>query len=449
MISINNRPLNAEPSDSDFKVENYKKLIQMALLSYHVADYQTIPWGQKFILWRHDCDYSLNRSLAVANIEADAGLKSTFFLNPHCEFYNLLENDQRDLIYEILQLGHDIALHFDAAFYDTENENDLSSQIIIEADILEHFLGVRPTAFSFHNPKAFHLNCEADSYGGLINCYSKRFKTEVGYCSDSNGYWRFRKLGDCLEDAKDPCIQVVTHPGWWQERLLSPRDRIFRCAYGRANSTMRDYDRFLDDEGRVNHDGRATNIRFIEKFNPKLFALLDYLSNTSEQHLLFTELLRVHERQIVNLCQSEICSKWNITNADVNSFFNNPDWYVDALDVWDRVFTQSWQDISSVDETIYRDFKNLSDRFFVSEALVQISEWEEQCTQLSNIIERFCNWGLSQPKKYHGLTKFESKYTSKSLTSKGGLKSYPEVVEKSLSGDQDQRWSSFKNMQKK
>ena len=116
MISIENQPINHQANDQDFTVEAYRQLISLALTSYQLADYRSIPWGERFVLWRHDCDYSLNRSLALAKIEAEVGLWSTFFVNPHCEFYNLLESGQLALVKEMVQLGHDIGLHFDGAF---------------------------------------------------------------------------------------------------------------------------------------------------------------------------------------------------------------------------------------------------------------------------------------------------------------------------------------------
>ena len=114
--------------------------------------------------------------------------------------------------------------------------------------------GLRPAAFSFHNPTEFLLLWERDTYGGLINCYSRTFKTTIPYCSDSNGYWRFRRLRDALESAQDPRLQVLTHPGWWQEVPLHPRERIFRSVYGRALDIMNLYDVVLHAEviGKLN-----------------------------------------------------------------------------------------------------------------------------------------------------------------------------------------------------
>lgn len=75
MISIENQPINHHANGQDFTVEAYRQLISLALTSYQLSDYRSIPWGERFVLWLHDCDYSLNRSLALAKIEAEVGLR--------------------------------------------------------------------------------------------------------------------------------------------------------------------------------------------------------------------------------------------------------------------------------------------------------------------------------------------------------------------------------------
>jgi hypothetical protein len=105
-------------------------------------------------------------------------------------------------------------------------------------------------AFSFHEPKRNHLAYEKSFYGGLVNCYFSKFKNDVPYCSDSNGYWRFRRLHEVLESGSDNCLQVLTHPGWWQKESMPPRQRVVRCVYGRAEAVIKNYDSILAENGR-------------------------------------------------------------------------------------------------------------------------------------------------------------------------------------------------------
>jgi len=237
---------------NDFIIEYYQEMIGLAKQSYDFSFYSNIPKSGRFVLWRHDCDISLNRARRLAQIENDEDVAATYFINPHCEFYNPLEKSQAKIIHDILGLGHAIGLHFDAEFYGTESEAQLDDQVGYEASVLEHYFGVKLSAFSFHNPNNFLLSCEKKSYGGVINCYSSYFKENIPYCSDSNGYWRYRRLKNVLEVASDPHLQVLTHPGWWQEKPMYPRDRICRAVEGRAQAVIRNYDKALDEHGRMN-----------------------------------------------------------------------------------------------------------------------------------------------------------------------------------------------------
>ena len=103
--------------NEDFTLESYSELIQLAKTKYQFISYSELHDTERFILWRHDCDFSLNRSLKLAQIEHDLGVKTTYFLNPHSEFYNIMERNQSDIIEHIIGLGHDIGLHFDSAYY--------------------------------------------------------------------------------------------------------------------------------------------------------------------------------------------------------------------------------------------------------------------------------------------------------------------------------------------
>ena len=58
--------------------------------------------------------------------------------------------------------------------------------------------------------------------------------TATPYVSDSNGYWRFERLPEVLAAGAHERLHVLTHPEWWQEEAMSPRERILRCIAGRA-----------------------------------------------------------------------------------------------------------------------------------------------------------------------------------------------------------------------
>jgi len=252
MINANNKPLNKEAYIDDFTIKEYQKLLKLAKKNYHFVFYDNFQSFEKFILWRHDCDYSLNRALKLAMIEEKEGVNATYFINPHCAFYNPFEKNQSTIISRIIELGHHIGIHFDSAYYDITSEADLEKWVAFEVHLFENIFNVKPDVFSFHNPNKYLLKCEKEKYGGIINCYSKKYKNEIPYISDSNGYWRFRRLKNVLQKADDKCLHVLTHPAWWQEVSMTPWKRIKLCIDGRGESILQNYEKELKKDGRLN-----------------------------------------------------------------------------------------------------------------------------------------------------------------------------------------------------
>ena len=61
----------------DFTVEHYAKLLRLAKAQYKFISYGEFAFDQRFILWRHDCDFSLNRARHLALIEQEHKVSST------------------------------------------------------------------------------------------------------------------------------------------------------------------------------------------------------------------------------------------------------------------------------------------------------------------------------------------------------------------------------------
>lgn len=238
----------------DFTFSEYANLIELAKKNYSFRKYNNFDKKENFILWRHDVDLSLNYSLELAKIEAKKGVGSTFFLLPHSRFYNLLEEGSREIIMKISDLGHDIGIHFDTNYYNITEETEIVDALEFEKSIFESSLGINPIAFSFHNTTPFTMSCKDWKYAGLINTYAFYFQENVGYCSDSNGYWKHKRLKDVLTEASDERLQILTHPGWWQEVAKSPSERIQFIISDRADEVWNGYKTLLGKSNNVNID---------------------------------------------------------------------------------------------------------------------------------------------------------------------------------------------------
>lgn len=234
----------------DFTERSYDALLAVATARYRFEPFGTTA-AVPHVLWRHDVDVSMHRAVALAEIEAARGVRSTWFLTFHSTFYNLLERQLTELAGRLAALGHWIGLHFDAAYY--EGEPDLVDHMAAERSLLESVVGAPVDAVSFHNPDLTGMDeVRDDVLAGMVNAYGRTLRERYGYVSDSNGYWRFRRLADVLEAGDDARLHVLTHPEWWQAESMAPRERIQRAINGRARSVGEGYDALLARAGRLN-----------------------------------------------------------------------------------------------------------------------------------------------------------------------------------------------------
>ena len=72
------------------------------------------------------------------------------------------------------------------------------------------------------------------------------------YCSDSNGYWRFDSLDKLILDENVKKLYVLTHPIWWQDKVMSPREKIIKSISDRYNYSINSYDNLLKRHKRKN-----------------------------------------------------------------------------------------------------------------------------------------------------------------------------------------------------
>lgn len=218
---------------SDFTFNKYSELIDLAKQNYIFRTHHNFDKAERFIIWRHDVDISMHNAKKMARIEAEKGIQSTYFLLLHSEYYNLMEREITNCVNEIIELGHQIGLHFDSHYYNIKSESELDKYLFMEKRILSEIFQKDINAFSFHNTSEFTMSCRKWEYAGMINTYASYFQEQVGYCSDSHGVWRFRRLSDVLTEGKDERLQILTHPVWWTSEIMSTKERIEKCINGR------------------------------------------------------------------------------------------------------------------------------------------------------------------------------------------------------------------------
>jgi hypothetical protein len=237
----------------DFTEPAYRELVARAQERFAFEPFGTMA-AHPHVLWRHDVDLSVHRALALARIEADVGASSTWFFWLRSPFYSLLDRDAGERARAVLGLGHWLGLHFDpSAHPEMEDAHDLDQHIDYERRLLEDWLEQPVCAVSLHNPDVRQAAGMREArLAGLPNAYGSALASTYEYVSDSNGYWRHRRLRDVLADPEISRLHVLTHPEWWTPRALSPRERVVRSVEGRARRVLGDYDALLARHDRIN-----------------------------------------------------------------------------------------------------------------------------------------------------------------------------------------------------
>ena len=246
-------------SINKFNIEEYIALIKFIKKSnLKISNFNShLISGRKIIL-RHDIDFCPERALQIANLEKKLSVYSTYFFLINTDFYNLQFENNKKILNEILNLGHDIGLHFDASLYDSSD--DLHKGCRKEVQVLESIINKKINIVSFHRPSKKILNMN-DKIGDLKHTYMNKFVKDIFYCSDSQGLWRFESPIDIVnENIKNEnfVLHLLLHPIWWTTPdNLSPAEKVdfhikkkYTFTKDLAAKNCKPYSKFLNKQKR-------------------------------------------------------------------------------------------------------------------------------------------------------------------------------------------------------
>jgi hypothetical protein len=176
----------------DFSLAHYRELLRAAQAGgYRWAGFERAPEAGEVIL-RHDVDLSLAAALAMAEVEADEGAWSTWFLMTRSVFYNLASSEGEQAIERLRALGHRVANH----------------AVYPHVDLDERFDAV----VAWHNPDAEFMEAPI---AGAVNVMQAPFFNPEHYRSDSNQHWRHGCPHEELAAGRFEWLQLLTHPEIW------------------------------------------------------------------------------------------------------------------------------------------------------------------------------------------------------------------------------------------
>ncbi len=212
---------------NQFSIQAYKVLLKFLLKSNLVIrgfhDYSN---HMRVVILRHDVDFCTSSALKIAQIENELNIKSIFFLLLNTNFYNLHSRKNYINVCKILDMGHNIGLHFDTSVY---HKKECEVNCIKEVQALERLFGIKNKIISFHRPRKKLLNTNK-KFAGYEHTYMSKFTKNMFYCSDSQGKWLFKRPENIIKkyiNKSDFKMQLLTHPIWWNiQSYKTPHNKI-------------------------------------------------------------------------------------------------------------------------------------------------------------------------------------------------------------------------------
>lgn len=205
---------------TSFTLESYVQLLKYLKQKYKIVPVCKLSRKDTpHLILRHDIDYSLPASLKMAQIEKDLNIKSTYFVMLSSGLYNLLSENNIDIIQQISKLGHEIGLHYYPTQYRLYNRNPMKT-LEIEIELLEHLLGKKIYSIARHG------HWDKDPFAGIkkyINANHPYFRGNLFVHESGRAWTPLQGLARLLNDPPKR-VQLLIHAGNWQE------DKIDRVA---------------------------------------------------------------------------------------------------------------------------------------------------------------------------------------------------------------------------
>lgn len=179
---------------------------------------------ERFIIMRHDVEFSPERAYKLSLIETSEGFCSNYFFQITNNTYNIFSARNLEYIRRMSDNGHEIGLHFQTN--GLKKECDIRKKILDEVEVMEKMLKLEVHTFSIHRPTSdiLAMNIKFDN---VINAYQNEFfsfarsekdleHVDVKYISDARHQWNYgvpcKKIFTQYKK-----IQILTHPYSWTE----------------------------------------------------------------------------------------------------------------------------------------------------------------------------------------------------------------------------------------
>ena len=208
-----------------FTYDAYRGLLSLLRQQgYFFTDYHDYITHPRCVILRHDIDSSIQQAVRLAELEAEEGVKSTYFVLLRTDFYNPASSISQKGLLRIQSLGHELGLHFDEESYPVGTTAETVERILQEKEILANICSCSITTVSMHRPSKAIL--EADLHiSGMVNSYGQTFFHDFKYLSDSRLHWR-EPVEEIIQAGIYERLHILTHAFWYHEQEESLSESV-------------------------------------------------------------------------------------------------------------------------------------------------------------------------------------------------------------------------------
>ena len=176
----------------DFSLEQYRGLLRAARAGGYRFTFFDAPPAAGDLLVRHDVDLSLRAALAMAELEAEEGVQTTYLLMTRSSFYNLDSEEGAQALARLRELGHRIG---HPAVHPQVDLDDRFDRVV-----------------AWHNPDPEFMDVQIPD---AVNVMRPPFFDRERYRSDSNQSWRGVSPLDAIARGDYEWLQLLIHPEIW------------------------------------------------------------------------------------------------------------------------------------------------------------------------------------------------------------------------------------------
>lgn len=192
-----------------FPAGGYRDLVSKIIdagLSFVTSDTLHLEPRRGQVWMRHDVEISCDEALPAAQVEAEMGIRATYFLCPECPLTPL--EASRALAQELRAMNQEVGLHLVAT--DSDHATTLALKRLHLARELGLDVGCPVT---LHAPRIRSRDTLAEMCP-TPHVYLSQRSDGWRYLSDATGSWRWGSPLDPGVLGGRP-VQILTHPFWW------------------------------------------------------------------------------------------------------------------------------------------------------------------------------------------------------------------------------------------